>query len=243
MMMLLDNELLKQRHTLQQFDKELNELQGLIVGMSHLVLRQWELASQALEHADLDAAMSLVSQANKVYDYEHAIDAEILMLLAKESPVANDLRMILSVSKIAVELKVLGDEIVGIAKLIMKLNRPRCRASSALLLSDLLQIPQLIRTMLGNLVVVLSSGQSNRAHLMMDYEFDCEHELQQGIKQQLTLLNDDSRQISAALKILQLLKAMESCGEHCKNIAEYCIFMIDGTDMRHSRNRKANTLA
>lgn len=241
--MLLENELLKQRHTLQQFDKTLNELQGLIVSMSQLVLKQWELTSQALELADLDAALAVVSQAHKVYDYETAIDAEILLLLAKESPVANDLRMILSVSKIAVELKVLGDEIVGIAKLIMTLNRPRCRASSAMLLIDLVQIPQLIRTMLGNLVVVLSSGESSRAHLMMDYEFDCEHELHHGIKRQLTLLNDDSRQISASLKILQMLKAMESCGEHCKNIAEYCIFMIDGIDMRHSRSREAESAA
>lgn len=149
----------------------------------------------------------------------------------------------MSVSKIAVELKVLGDEIVGIAKLIMKLNRPRCRASSAMLITDLVQIPQLIRTMLGNLVVVLSSGQSSRAHLMMDYEFDCERELHQGIKQQLTVLNDDSRQIGASLKVLQMLKAMESCGEHCKNIAEYCIFMIDGIDMRHTRTRKAEAPA
>jgi phosphate transport system protein len=243
MAMFLENDQLKHRHTLQQFDNELNYLHGLIVEMSYLVLRQWELASQAMELANLDAALAVVSQANKVYDYESAIDAEILLLLAKESPVANDLRMILSVSKIAVELKVLGDEIVGIAKLIMKLNRPRCRASSASLLSDLAQIPQLIRTMLGNLVVVVSSGQSKQAHLMMDYEFDCERELQQGIKQQLTVLNDDSRQISSALKVLQILKAMESCGEHCKNIAEYCIFMIDGIDMRHSRRRKADAAA
>lgn len=241
--MLLENDLLKHRHTLQKFDNELDYLHGLIVEMSYLVLRHWELASQAMELANLDAALEVISQSHKVYDYESAIDAEILLLLAKESPVANDLRMILSVSKIAVELKVLGDEIVGIAKLIMKLNRPRCRTSSASLLSDLAQIPLLIRTMLGNLTGVLASGQSKQAHVMMDYEFDCANELEHSIKQQLTVLNDDSRQIGSTLKVLQILKAMESCGEHCKNIAEYCIFMIDGIDMRHTHNRKAKTAA
>lgn len=231
--MLLDNNSLNHKHTLQQFDNELNRLHGLTVEMTQLLLHQWELAIQAMKLGNLDAALEIISLANQVYDYESDIDAEILILLAKESPVANDLRMILSMSKIALELKVLGDEIVGIAKLIMKLNRPRYRGSSASLLTDLVKIPQLIRVMLGNLVVVISSGQSNQAHLMIQYEFDCELELHEGIKQQLSLLNDDSRQIGSVLNMLQILKAMESCGEHCKNIAEYCIFMIDGVDIRH----------
>jgi phosphate transport system protein len=42
--------------------------------------------------------------------------------------------------------------------------------------------------------------------------------------------------IGRALYILQIMKSLERCGEHCKNIAEYLIFMIDGIDVRHGRN-------
>lgn len=238
--MLMDNDLLKHKHTLQQFDAELDHLQGLVVSMTNLLLHQWQLATAAIEDANLNSAMEIISLAKDVRGYESEIDREILILLARESPVANDLRMILSVSKIAMELRILGNEIVCIAKLIIKLNRPRSRLSSAMLLADVIKIPHLIRTLLGNLAVVLSTGQSKQAHLMLGYEFDCECELHETIKHQLSLLNDAS-QIKAALNVLQILKLMESCGEHCKNIAEYAIFMIDGVDVRHTQNRAVKT--
>lgn len=234
--MLLNNPLMHEKHTLHQFDNELNRLHALLVDMTNLLLHQWELAIEAMADANLDSALQIISLSNSVQDYESAIDQEILLLLAKESPVANDLRMILSVSKIAVELKVLGDEIVGIARMIMKLNRPRSRVSSAVLLSELVTISQMIRTMLGNLAVVLLNGDSNQAHLMLRYEFDCERELHENAKRQLSLLEMDAQQIGSVLHILQILKSLESCGEHCKNIAEYSIYMIDGVDVRHTQH-------
>lgn len=43
-------------------------------------------------------------------------------------------------------------------------------------------------------------------------------------------------QIRPALTVLQIMKSLGSSSDHCKNSAEYCIFMIDGQDLRHIKH-------
>jgi phosphate transport system protein len=54
----------------------------------------------------------------------------------------------------------------------------------------------------------------------------------------LALVLHDSRMIRRALDIMQMMKALERCGEHCRNVAEHAIFMLDGIDVRHGEQSK-----
>lgn len=229
----IDNPLLQDKHTLQQFDQKLMFLHSLLLEMTRSLIHQWSLIIRAMESGQLDPALEVVALANQMDRFQSDIDNEILTLLAKESPVANDLRNILSMSKIAMQLKMLGEEIAEIARMIIKLNRPRSRHSCKQLFSGVMKVPHLIASMLNNLSEVLSSGNALQAHLMLRDEFDCECELHAVAKQQLTAVDHDASQIGCVLQVLQILKAMESCDEYCKNIAECCIFMIERIDIRH----------
>lgn len=86
-----------------------------------------------------------------------------------------------------------------------------------------------------NLNAVLCEFDGKLAHWILACDVVYEKEIQRNIAQQLTFINNDPRQIKSGLIVLQIIKSLESSIDHCKDLAKFCILMIDGEDLRHSR--------
>ena len=108
-------------HTSKVFDGELNHLHCLVLEMAGLVINQLDQSLKALHDRDPHLASKVILRDREVDNHEIKIDSAVFTILAKRSPVANDLRKIMSVSKMVVDLELIGDEIVKISKLIMSL--------------------------------------------------------------------------------------------------------------------------
>lgn len=220
-------------HTLKILDDELNHLHDLIVEMAILVMFQLDQTMLALDEGNLPLAGQVMARDTEVKRYEAKIDAEVLSLLARHCPVASDLRSVISATRIAVELLRIGAEIADFARLVTVLFAPETSDPNPKLLSDIVKIGNLLKIMLGILLLVLERQDSDDAYTLLQYDSDCERELREGIKHQLFFVMQDARMIGRALDIMHIMKSLERCGEHCRNIAEYLIFMIDGIDVRH----------
>jgi phosphate transport system protein len=221
------------QHTLQVFDSDLSRLHCSVLSMVSLVMSQLEQSMIALEEGDMDIALTVISRDKEVNDFEISIDNEVLEMLARHCPVANDLRTVISASKIAVELEKVGDEIALFAKQVSVLFDPKTSDPNPKLLADIVKIGNLVKIMLTKLIRAFEENQSDQAYLLLQYDRECELELQEGIRHQLSFVLQDARLIGRALDIMHIMKVLERCGEHCRNIAEYMIYMIDGVDVRH----------
>ncbi len=220
-------------HALKRFDGELEQLKQLTLGMKRLLVTQLEQALRALEEGDAGMASKVVHRSPRVHQYHREIDAEVLELLARQAPVAGDLRTVIATSKIAVELSNIGNEIERLARLVAVLYDPSTSDPNPRLLENIVNLAQLVMTMLINLMVAVEHGDASQMHELFRYEDQCESEFQAGVKHQLDFVLKDVRLTSRSLDIMRMMKCLERSGEHCKHIAEYVVYMINGVDLRH----------
>jgi phosphate transport system protein len=237
-----ENNVLAMPHILKHYDDELGQLHDSSVEMLKLILEQWELLMEAMDEANLESALEVIALNKEIRENESQIHQTILRLLAQENPVARDLRAVLSISKISGTMLYFTNETRKIGKLILTLYEPRSGVPNAQLVRDIVKISDGIRIALDKLVIVLNSQDSNNAYGLLKSSADCENAILEAIRHQLGFINQNPRQVGPGLTILQILNSLESCRNHCKNLAEYCIFMIDGHDIRHKDRLKTKTL-
>ena len=104
------------------------------------------------------------------------------------------------------------------------------------MLSDLIvKIGHLVGLMLDKIILLIETNDLSISYTLLEFDRVCESELQAGITHQLSLVVQDGRMIGRALDIMQIMKSLEYCGEHCRNIAEYMIYMLEGKYVRQQR--------
>ena len=219
-------------HILQTFDAELLSLHDLALKMTNLTLYQLESAINALYDEDCERALLIIAESTRVKKLAREIDNEVLSLLARHHPVANDLRTIISISKISGELEKINGETSEIAHLILAIFEPRLGGVSLELADKIIDIGRSLELMLKKLVLAFWNRQTKPAFALLETSRQCETDLQLCIKDQLAFAVSNSRLVGRTLDIIEILKAFENCAEYCCHIAENIIFMVDGQDVR-----------
>ncbi|MGI6374720.1 MAG: phosphate signaling complex protein PhoU [Anaerolineae bacterium] len=98
-------------------DREIQRVQDDIVTLASMVMRAVREAVQALQSHDLTAAQRLIAGDIEVNRRRFAIESDVLVLIATQQPMADDLRVLAAVLEIVTELERIGDYAKGIAKI------------------------------------------------------------------------------------------------------------------------------
>ncbi|MDO5496066.1 MAG: phosphate signaling complex protein PhoU [bacterium] len=91
------------------FQQELTELGDDLLAMSHKVAEAVRVAGEALREADIEKAERVIDADNRIDEYEDSIEAMCLSLLARQQPVATDLRLVVSGMRLSATLERMGD--------------------------------------------------------------------------------------------------------------------------------------
>ncbi len=103
------------------FEQQLQSIQDDVLRMGALVEHSCWLAHRAMFDRDLAAADQIRLQDKKIDQYYHQIETDCLKLLALQSPVANDLRLIGTLMQLVRDLERIGDYAKELGKLAIKL--------------------------------------------------------------------------------------------------------------------------
>ena len=220
------------KHLSSQFDNELNSVSSRLMEMGGLVESQIQQAVYALSLFVENVADGVIENEHKVNAMEIEIDRELSMIIAKRQPTANDLRLLMAISKATANLERAGDEAAKIARMVKSLMTHgsfRALPSSELRLatemaSDLLRksLDAFARLDTATAVTILKEDD------LIDKEFDG------FVRKLITYMMEDPRTISSSLDLLFVAKALERIGDHAKNIAELIIYIVKGEDVRHT---------
>lgn len=223
-------------HSLQNFDDALAQLHQHLITMGRQTSEQFDSILSALDQGDADFATQAIQQDNRLDRLELIIDAEIITLLARHQPVASDLRVVLSTSKISTELERIGDELVKIGGLIIELYTANVSKQGRNLFDKVYQASKLSSALLKQTVVCLETANPLEARCLAEKEEYLAIVFNDSLSQQFSLLIQDIRLISPTLKILQIIDGLIHINAHCISIAEYLLLMVGGSDIRHQKN-------
>ena len=220
------------QHTHKQFDTELEDLREKVLLMGGKVENQLNKAIQALTKADVELSDTVVEEDNSVNSLELEIDENLSSIIARRQPIAIDLRTLLAISKITTDLERIGDEASKIARMTKLIYK-----------SEHLQFPKVtIVKSIGNLASdMLQKSLDSFARLdvktsfaVLESDYEVNEQFQLIIRKLITFVLEDPRTISAALELLTIAKAFERIGDHSKNISEHVVYLVKGTDVRHT---------
>jgi phosphate transport system protein len=223
---------LNEGHTIRRYDGELDYLRYIVLEMGGLVVNQVGDAIAAFKNRDLGLARHVVSQDGEVDHLEVKADEEIAKIIATRSPVSADLRMIMAVSKSVSDLERIGDEAVRIADLGIQLFGAERSDPLRQMLRDVNRIGDMAMSGLRGSVEIFDVWDEEKALKVIENHRRMEEEFQADLRQLMTYVLEDYRNIGSAISVVLVIKALERVGHHAQNLAEYAVFQVYGEDIR-----------
>lgn len=105
------------------FQDELDSVSQSLVDLTSMVSNAMQRATTAIIECDLKIAEEVILEDEKIDDYQHDIDARIIDIIARQQPVASDLRALVTALRMGSDLERMGDLAHHVAK-IARLRHP-----------------------------------------------------------------------------------------------------------------------
>jgi phosphate transport system protein len=206
------------------FERELKELQDDVLLMGSMVDKQIARAVESLKQRDFEAAREIVLADLEVNQKRFRIEEQAIQLIATQQPMASDLRVIVAVLNIIVDLERMGDHAEGIAKITLK-------HEDVPLLKPLIDIPRMAdkaRTMLRfSLDAFIARNAEEAAEIAArDDEVDALYD--QVYRELLTYMIQDPSNLERATWLLWAAHNLERIADRVTNICERVVFLVDG---------------
>lgn len=211
------------------FQQQLIALKDKLLAMAALSQQALEFSVEAYVNRDLPLSHHVQEIEAAINAAETSVDEMAYELLAKEQPMAIDLRFILSVIKINGDLERIGDQATNIAERAAALGR----TPAINLPVDIAEMGAKVGVMIRRAIQSLLEGDVALAELVlaMDDEIDT---LNRVIQLNLVdVMQQHPEDSEHSLSTILVSRNLERAADHATNIAEDVIFWIRGNDVRH----------
>jgi phosphate transport system protein len=219
-------------HIVKSYDEDLKNLNAKLFEMAELAGKQLEQAVACLIESDDARAVQIIGQDPIVDALEHDIDAFAIRMIALRQPVAKDLRNIVAVLKISSHLERVADYARNIAKRALELKAmPQTQGAKAL--------SRLVKTAIGMMQDVMTAYESGDVVLAMDVwqrDLELDEMYTSYLREILTYMMEDSRQIGPCTQLLFAAKNIERAGDHAADIAEIVHYYVEGTPFKDPKS-------
>jgi phosphate transport system protein len=219
-------------HLSKQYDTDLETLRSGVLQMGGLVEAQIRSAIDAFSTGNVDLVDQVVATEVRVNECEVSIDNDCSHIIVKRQPAAGDLRLIMAISKTVTDLERVGDEAEKIARMSKQIHEHGRMDLHHF--ANVRHAADIAVSMLRQALDAFARLDAAEAASVIREDVAIDTEFRSILRQLITFMMEDPRTISTALEIVWIAKAIERIGDHAKNIAEDVIYIVKGTDVRHT---------
>ena len=216
---------MQKQHITTAYDRELEAIQAQIMRMGGLVEEAIRTSAKALEEHDTVLADKIVAQDHTIDELDELINQEVARLIALRAPTAIDLRLILTVMKIAGSLERIGDYAKNMAKRTHVLaGMPPMPAGT----SSLRRMAREVERMLNDALDAYIQRDEDLARDVIDRDREVDQIYNALFREFLTFMMEDPRNITPFMHMHFIAKNVERMGDHATSIAEWVIYLVTG---------------
>lgn len=206
------------------FDRDLRLLQDELLLMGSMVEKALTKAMDALRRRDLKASREVIRDDDLVDRKRFDIEEQCINIIATQTPVARDLRHLVTILHISVELERMADYAEGIGKIsLMMGDEPP--------LKPLIDIPRMADKtidMLRRSLSALVNRDIEEAYRVCNDDDEVDRLYDQVYRELLTYMLEDAKTIRRATYLLWVSHDLERVADRATNIAERVTFLVTG---------------
>jgi phosphate transport system protein len=212
-------------HTVKAFDEDITRLRGLIAEMGGLAEVAISDAMQALVKGDLELAKTVIEGDKRIDALEAEVDAMAVRTLALRAPMADDLREIIAVLKIAGVVERIGDYAKNIANRVDRVEM-RSRFEPLTLLPAM---ADLAAEMVHDVLTAFAARDPFLAREVIERDNKVDAFYDSIFRNLVSYMVENPATISSAAQLLFVARNLERIGDHATNVAEMVHFAAVGT--------------
>ncbi len=207
----------------ERYRRELDELKELTEDLAKQVNSAIDNSVIALRDSNVELAREVIAQDQKVDDQSQKIENLCMELLALQQPMAKDLRRIIGILKIGIDLERIGDLAVDVA-------RVTAQSKDSIQITKLEYIPRMAeinRKMLTQAMDALMRGDADLARQITKWDYEIDSLYVKARDKLLKIIIERPEVINQGTSLLMVNRHQERIGDHICNICETIVYMVE----------------
>lgn len=208
------------------FQQKLNELQDDILKMGSMVEDELKLALKAFDTLDTTVAHQVIAADAAVNEMRFSIEEKCFELIVTQQPAARDLRAIVAVMNMIVDLERMGDQTKGIAKIVPHLIEHPKRPQPP----ELKQMGEMVGKMLNESMTAYSQKDIELAQAVANRDDEVDALYAQVFNHIMASMVEAKKQkkVEASYEVLRAGRELERFGDLATNVAERVVYIVTG---------------
>jgi phosphate transport system protein len=208
----------------EKFELDLNTLHTKLIEIGSLTEVALGKSIRALEKQDIDLAIEVLEQDVNVDQLEEEINDFAILLIAKQQPVAIDLRRIIVSIKIAADIERMADNAVNIAKSAIRIgNEPLIKP-----LEQITKMHKLASEMLSLSLKAYHEEDVALARKIAEIDDEVDDLYGEAIKELLQIIPENLEYMNQITQLSLVARFIERTADHATNIAENVLYLVKG---------------
>ncbi|MEW5719754.1 MAG: phosphate signaling complex protein PhoU, partial [Chloroflexota bacterium] len=206
------------------FEKQVNDLKKTLLELGALTTQTIADGVEALKTRDRVMAQSLIERDTEINRIRYAIEERAYRLIATQQPLASDLREIIAILLIAIELERIADHSKNLGEIVIRMGDEP-------LLKPLIDIPRMAKiceSMLGQALEAFMQNDPALGRAVAQRDDELDELYKQIFRELLTFVAEDPRSVTRALNLLFAAHNLERIGDRITNIGERVIYAATG---------------
>lgn len=210
--------------TRENFEEQLIALKSQLMELGELAKMALDQSINALANQNIDLALQVIDEDSKINALEEEINENATWLIAKEQPLAIDLRKIIAVMKVTTDIERIGDLAVNISKSVIRIGERE-------FLEPLVKLPQMAaitQKMIDNILLAFNEEDIYKARDVAKKDDEVDKMYGELVAELMVLMTKNPDYIAQIIQLSFICRYLERVADHTTNISEAIIYLVKG---------------